>query len=367
MATELGQAYIQLMPSAKGIGKNIEKELNNETGGAGTKAGKSLGGSLVSSMKTMLVAAGVGKMITAALSAGGELQQNLGGTEAVFGDFAKKIQKTAGDAYKNMGLSASDYMATANKMGSLFQGSGMGAAVIYCHHHSKGAQGGKKAIDRASGSGVFARDPDAILDLSELIISNTVRIQEENDITCRISKEMIKEFNNTYYKQFLNQFDQASAAVMSQHIDKALSRDEIQEWTNHIQEEIKKSKRKTAWRIEGTLREFPSFESVDMWFDYPIHVLDQEGKLKEFKPESQLKPNERASQGRKTEAARKNESKRQLEVAFEACDMEGTGEIHISNIAEYLDTTEKTVRRRINQHELFEVENGIIKKISNKK
>lgn len=37
MATELGQAYIQLMPSAKGIGKNIEKELNNETGGAGTK------------------------------------------------------------------------------------------------------------------------------------------------------------------------------------------------------------------------------------------------------------------------------------------------------------------------------------------
>lgn len=125
MATELGQAYIQLMPSAKGIGKNIEKELNNETGGAGDAAGKKMGGSLVSTLGKVLVAAGIGKIITSAINAGGELQQNLGGTEAVFGDFAKSIQGTAKDAYKNMGLSASDYMATANKMGSLFQGSGV--------------------------------------------------------------------------------------------------------------------------------------------------------------------------------------------------------------------------------------------------
>ncbi|WP_346352748.1 AAA family ATPase [Faecalibacterium taiwanense] len=40
-------------------------------------------------------------------------------------------------------------------------------AVIYCHHHSKGAQGGKRSMDRASGSGVFARDPDAMLDMTE--------------------------------------------------------------------------------------------------------------------------------------------------------------------------------------------------------
>ena len=53
------------------------------------------------------------------------LEQNLGGTEAVFGSFAKTVQNDAKSAYKNMGLSASDYMATANKMGSLFQGSGI--------------------------------------------------------------------------------------------------------------------------------------------------------------------------------------------------------------------------------------------------
>lgn len=54
-----------------------------------------------------------------------ELEQNIGGTEAVFGQFAKSVQADAKTAYKNMGLSASDYMATANKMGSLFQGSGI--------------------------------------------------------------------------------------------------------------------------------------------------------------------------------------------------------------------------------------------------
>lgn len=53
------------------------------------------------------------------------LEQNLGGTEAVFGSFAKTVQNDAQSAYKNMGLSASDYMATANKMASLFQGSGI--------------------------------------------------------------------------------------------------------------------------------------------------------------------------------------------------------------------------------------------------
>jgi len=55
----------------------------------------------------------------------GELEQNLGGSEAVFGEYAKSIQKTGEDAYKNLGVSQSDYLATANKMGALFQGSGI--------------------------------------------------------------------------------------------------------------------------------------------------------------------------------------------------------------------------------------------------
>lgn len=55
----------------------------------------------------------------------GELEQNLGGSEAVFGEYASKIQKTGEEAYKNLGVSQSEYLATANKMGALFQGSGI--------------------------------------------------------------------------------------------------------------------------------------------------------------------------------------------------------------------------------------------------
>ena len=42
-----------------------------------------------------------------------------------------------------------------------------GAAVVFAHHFTKGNQAGKKAMDRMSGSGVFARDADTILTLTE--------------------------------------------------------------------------------------------------------------------------------------------------------------------------------------------------------
>ncbi len=93
-----------------------------------------------------------------------------------------------------------------------------GCAAIYCHHHSKGDQGQKNARDRASGSGVFARDPDAQLDVIEL--------QLEGD---------------TKYE-----------AV-------AFGR--------------------TAWRLESNLREFKNIEPVDFWFNYPMHYLDQSENL----------------------------------------------------------------------------------------
>lgn len=55
----------------------------------------------------------------------GELEQNLGGAEAVFGSYADAVVEKSKEAYKNMGVAQSEYLATANKMGSLFQGSGL--------------------------------------------------------------------------------------------------------------------------------------------------------------------------------------------------------------------------------------------------
>lgn len=118
---ELGQAYVQIIPSTRGI----KGELESQLGSAGAGAGKSAGLKIGSAIKSAVAAAGIATAVKAAVNQGAELEQNLGGTEAVFGQFAQNVQDAATTAYKNMGISASDYMATANKMGSLFQGSGV--------------------------------------------------------------------------------------------------------------------------------------------------------------------------------------------------------------------------------------------------
>ena len=107
-----------------------------------------------------------------------------------------------------------------------------GASVIYAHHHSKGAQGAKSSMDRASGSGVFARDADALLDMIEL----------------RIPDEAVDE-------------------VKSEYGDSV-----------------------TAWRMEATLREFQRIEPVNLFFSYPLHELDATGILSD----ANLEENERS-------------------------------------------------------------------------
>ena len=74
-------------------------------------------------------ATALGGLTVKALSVAGELEQNMGGSEAVFKEYASSMQETAKNAFSNMGLSASDFLATANKMGSLFQGSGFDIAT----------------------------------------------------------------------------------------------------------------------------------------------------------------------------------------------------------------------------------------------
>ena len=113
--------------------------------------------------------------------------------------------------------SASDMAAFCNQFDRICAQTS--CSVIYCHHHSKGAQGAKRAMDRASGSGVFARDPDAQLDMIEL--------------------EMPAEVRN---------------------------------W------EAKKGA--TAWRLESSLREFKNIVPVNFWFEYPIHRVDDGKSLR---------------------------------------------------------------------------------------
>ena len=108
MATELGQAYVQIMPSAKGISGSIQKTLDPES----TSAGKSAGSKIATAIKRVIVTAGIGKAIGASISEGADLQQSLGGIETLFKDSAGKVKEYANEAYKTAGLSANDYMET---------------------------------------------------------------------------------------------------------------------------------------------------------------------------------------------------------------------------------------------------------------
>lgn len=97
----------------------------------------------------------------------------------------------------------------------------LSTSLIYVHHHSKGNQSGKKAMDRASGSGVWMRDVDASIDFLEYTLPEELEVED---------------------------------------------------------------KKLTAWRVEYTIREFPDRDPIYILFDYPIHVLDKDDLIKESKP-----------------------------------------------------------------------------------
>ena len=110
MATELGQAYVQIMPSAKGISGMIQKQIEPESKSAGASAGISLGKSMITAVTGAIAAAGIGKMFAASISEGAALQQSLGGIETLFKDSADTVKNYANQAYRTAGVSANKYM-----------------------------------------------------------------------------------------------------------------------------------------------------------------------------------------------------------------------------------------------------------------
>lgn len=177
-------------------------------------------------------------------------------------------------------------------------------AVIYCHHHSKGTQAGKRSMDRASGSGVFARDPDALIDMTELDTEN---------------------------------------------IDTG---------------------GRTAWRIEGTLREFAPFEPINIWFDYPRHYPDTDGELAGKKVlESIPTAMQLSRKGNDAKQDRKQRRLDSLQTAFDLYSQVGKGSratvngwAKLEDVAEYLQVSVKTVQSYIKEQArdggIFRYKNG---------
>lgn len=110
MATELGKAYVQIVPSARGISDGIAKAVVPESAKAGHTAGVSLGSKLAKAASAAIAAAGIGKAIAASISEGGKLQQSIGGVETLFKSSAGTVKKYAQEAYRTTGVSANTYM-----------------------------------------------------------------------------------------------------------------------------------------------------------------------------------------------------------------------------------------------------------------
>ena len=242
----------------------------------------------------------------------------------------------------------------------------LGCAVIYCHHHSKGSQGGKRSMDRASGSGVFARDPDALLDLIELELSEELLKQEENKAVCAACIDHLDRYSKTW-EDHVSQDDMCSERAMLAACDKYLLGEEQH---RSLQEGIRKARRavqnRTAWRIEGTLREFPKFYPVDLWFDYPTHQVDVIGSLKDIDTEGSSAISYRKNFGKKkSPEEHKKERKESLENAIAGCVFDGP--VTVQALAEYMGVVEKTVRNRIKEHPKYEIiQNEVREKVEGK-
>jgi RecA-family ATPase len=235
----------------------------------------------------------------------------------------------------------------------------LNAAVVYCHHHSKGTQGQKRSMDRASGSGVFSRDPDALLDLIELELNDNILKQEANKASCRVCEAWLDKYAKNWDEE-VSQDDMCSEKAMIEVCKRLLKPEQYKEMQKDLFVAEKAAKSRTAWRIEGTLREFPKFPPVNLWFDYPVHHVDEVGSLKDVESEGEKPPWKKAYEKRKSKDDKSQERKKGIETAYEACSF--SGQVTIQGMAEYMGTTEKTVRNRLKEHGGFFIDDNTVGK-----
>lgn len=218
-------------------------------------------------------------------------------------------------------------------------------------------------MDRASGSGVFARDPDALIDMTELELTEDILKQETNTAICEACVEQLRIHAPAVLADASPDDLLSAVAALNLCRDHLPSTcyDALQRNLEAVRANIKQ---RTAWRLDGTLREFPKFEPKNLWFRYPIHVEDTVGVLKDLQAESEMQPFQRGNKKRgektkETYAAQKADKKAALLNAFHACNMDGA--VTVDDMAEYLGISRRTVERRVKEHDKLTLENGNIK------
>ena len=187
-------------------------------------------------------------------------------------------------------------------------GKQLGVSIACCHHHSKGSQGGKFSIDRASGSGVFARDPDALLDMIQI---------DPRDVGKTLEKGQ------------------------------------------------------TAWRISSTLREFETPEDIDVIFTYPVHrITDELREAMPLHGMDASTNSQRGNTVKSRKAEEKYERIVSFILNWKSMRPEDSKARYprVKDVVEYFKNdkgfAERTVRNKIEDHDDFIIEDGKIIPIS---
>ena len=127
---ELAKAYVQIVPSAEGIQGKITEALGGEPAAAGNAAGQSLGASLIGTLKKAIAAAGIGKIITEAINAGGALEQSIGGIETLFGAGGRSAEEYAASVGKSVEAVQGEYNSLLAAQQTVFDNAAQ-ACLLY--------------------------------------------------------------------------------------------------------------------------------------------------------------------------------------------------------------------------------------------
>jgi RecA-family ATPase len=227
----------------------------------------------------------------------------------------------------------------------------LGAATVYCHHHSKGMQGQKASIDRSSGSGVFARDPDAILDLIELNVPETAKKTSTDRAVCDMWASMLDELLPNW-TTIASQDDLLTVEGVRRAVWGLLD-EEARLMLSDTERALRSVyEAQTGWRIEATLREFREFPPRHVWFRYPLHVVDTSGILLDAKADGEEAPweakqRERKASGEKRDGGSRNPI-RQVETTYmNVAGFTGAAAVPITDIVEGSGLTLANVEKGI--------------------
>lgn len=153
--TDIAKAYVQIIPSAQGMSGAISNIYDPESEKAGESGGDSFAKKFVSVASKVIATAGIGKIISASLDAGGDLQQSFGGLETIYGDAADAAKNYANLAAQ-AGISANDYAENAVSFGAALKSAFGGDTA-------KAAEAANLAImDMADNSAKFGTDIGAV-------------------------------------------------------------------------------------------------------------------------------------------------------------------------------------------------------------